>query len=215
MGARTELRRSSHAETLQQRRGAMRAAHRRTAAVDHGRGVMGMPRLHLEKETMAPLLRAWRTARQFGAPGARWNAGGLASSWAGFCRGDQAYRADEHWPRPIAWTMAGVPGTKAMRRDDYFVTGNHGRRYCHLAAAIERRHAYPVLLLAVVRDAGRPIDLVAGEHVEIGIRIYVDVRWLDGGLQPSTSTGCRGLWAADPSLISTTIAIRHHRVSAI
>ena len=54
----------------------------------------------------------------------------------------------------------------------------------HLAAAVERRHGAEMLMLAVEHaDAGRPVELVAGEGVEVAADVlHVDVE-VDGGLR--------------------------------
>ena len=55
----------------------------------------------------------------------------------------------------------------------------------HLAAAVERRHGREMLVPAVEHpDAARPIELVAGEDIEIATNIlHVDVE-VDRGLCP-------------------------------
>ena len=60
----------------------------------------------------------------------------------------------------------------------------------HLAAAVERRHGLEMLVLAVEHaDAGRPVELVTGEDVEIAAEVlHVDVE-MDGGLRAVDSTG--------------------------
>ena len=53
----------------------------------------------------------------------------------------------------------------------------------HLAAALVRRHGGQPLRLAVEHaDAGRPVELVAGEDVEVDVEVLHVDRQVHGGL---------------------------------
>ena len=77
----------------------------------------------------------------------------------------------------------------------------------HLAAAVERRHRGELLVLAVEHaDAGRPVELVAGEGIEIAADVlHVDVE-MHRRLAPSTSTGMpRACASFTTSFTGTTV----------
>ena len=102
--------------------------------------------------------------------------------------------------------IGGRAGLEAVRR---VVVGDRVLAHLadHLAAALIGRHLREPLALAVEHaDAGRPVDLVAGEDVEIGVEIaHVHVE-MDRALAPSTSTGTPCAWAMRMiSLIGVTV----------
>ena len=76
----------------------------------------------------------------------------------------------------------------------------------HLAAAVERRHRGELLVLAVEHaDAGRPVELVAGEGVEVAVEVlHVDVE-MHRALAPSTSTGMPRACASRTTSFTGTI----------
>ena len=80
-------------------------------------------------------------------------------------------------PSPAASTYGDVPASNfhgsAFQRDSKKSTARD-----HVAAAEERRHLLEQLAAGVQHaDAGRPVDLVAGEAVEVGAeRLHVDAQ---------------------------------------
>ena len=82
----------------------------------------------------------------------------------------------------------------------------------HLAAAVERRHGGELLVLAVEHaDAGRAVELVAGEDVEVAVDVlHVDVE-MHRRLAPSTSTGMPRACASRTTSFTGTMRAEHVR----
>ena len=78
----------------------------------------------------------------------------------------------------------------------------------HLAAAVERRHGDEMLVLAVEHaDAGRPIELVAGEDVEIAsdvLHVDVEMHRAPGCRRPAPECRAHGR-ASPPSFTGTMV----------